>query len=104
MNSPVWRYLPALLLGATLAVPALAAPGEAPPPGDRPCHADAMKYCGDHVGDRDAMRACMQKNQANFSQQCRDAIQARQQARMQGQQGEGPHGQGPQGQGSKDDS
>lgn len=94
MTTPKRRHLPALMLGVMLSVPALAEPAGGPPPGERPCHADAMKYCADHVGNRDAMRACMRENQANFSQQCRDAMQARAQARMQGQQGKGQGGQG----------
>jgi len=107
MNPMRSRHLPALLIGlafsaATLAATAAAAaPAGGPPSGDRPCHDDAMKYCSDHVGDRDAMRACMREHQASFSQQCRDAMQARMQAHMQGQgqgQGQGPAPQGQQSQ------
>lgn len=89
-----------LLIAMSTSTPTLAAPSapaDAPPAGDRPCQADAMKYCGDHRGDRAAMRSCMRENQASFSQQCRDAMQARMQARMQGQQEPGK-GQSPQGQ------
>jgi hypothetical protein len=105
MNTMRSRHLPALLIGiafaaaALAATPATAAQAGGPPSGDRPCRDDAMKYCADHVGDRDAMRACMREHQASFSQQCRDAMQARMQAHMQGQgQGKGPGPQGQQGQ------
>lgn len=111
MNKMLLRRFPVLVgvafsVSALAATGAAAAPADGPPPGERPCHADAMKYCADHRGDRGAMGACMRENQANFSQACQDAMQAR----MQGQQGQGK-GPGPGGQpaqsgtdGASDDS
>lgn len=81
------KLIPALLLSSILPIQALAAPAGGAPSGERPCHADAVRFCEEHLGNRDAVRACMRENESSLSQQCKDAMQARRQARMQEQQG-----------------
>lgn len=35
------------------------------------CQADMEKLCGNHKGDRQAMKACLQQNKDNFSAECK---------------------------------
>lgn len=88
MAKQIQKLIPALLLSSMLPIQALAAPADDPPTGNRPCHADAVQFCAEHRGDRDAVRACMREHKSSLSQQCKDAMQARRQARMQGEQGQ----------------
>ncbi|MEJ2089208.1 MAG: hypothetical protein P8Y69_12220 [Gammaproteobacteria bacterium] len=71
------KQLIALLFGLITASFAVAAPA---PEADRPCRNDVMNHCGDAVGDRERMRACMQENFAKFSEQCKARIRERQAA------------------------
>ena len=60
----------------------------------QPCRDDVVSLCGDSIGNREGMRACMREKFSQLSEQCQDRIKERQQQRSQSQGGQGRGQQG----------
>ncbi|MCZ6619628.1 MAG: cysteine rich repeat-containing protein [Gammaproteobacteria bacterium] len=50
-------------------------------PANRPCREDIQKLCPDAAGERGAIRACIQENFDQLSEQCQVAVNKRREER-----------------------